>query len=69
MILSENPTPIVVPCHRIVYKDGNVGWYSGKGCGKERKESLLSDEGVDIEDGRVADLQARLFQDFRSNPC
>jgi deoxyribonuclease V len=68
MILSENPTPIVVPCHRIVYKDGNVGWYSGKGCGKEKKEALLRDEGVDIEDGRVVDLQGTLFQDFEIDP-
>jgi deoxyribonuclease V len=68
MILSENPTPIVVPCHRIVYKDGNVGWYSGKGCGKENKEALLREEGVDIEDGKVADLQGTLFQDFEIEP-
>ena len=68
MILSENPTPIVVPCHRIVYKDGNLGWYSGKGCGKENKEALLREEGVDIEDGKVADLQSSLFQDFEIDP-
>jgi deoxyribonuclease V len=68
MILSENPTPIVVPCHRIVYNDGEVGWYSGKGCGRERKESLLREEGVDIEDGKVVDLPARLFRDFDIEP-
>jgi deoxyribonuclease V len=68
MILSENPTPIVVPCHRIVYNDGNVGWYSGKGCGRERKESLLHDEGVDIKEGVVVDLPHHLFQDFDIEP-
>jgi deoxyribonuclease V len=68
MILSENPTPITVPCHRIVYNDGDVGWYSGKGCGKERKESLLREEGVNIKDGRVVDLPAHLFQDFEIEP-
>jgi deoxyribonuclease V len=68
MILSQNPTPIVVPCHRIVYNDGEVGWYSGKGCGRERKESLLREEGVDIEDGKVTDLTHRLFRDFDIEP-
>ena len=68
MILSENPTPIVVPCHRIVYNDGNVGWYSGKGCGKERKESLLAEEGVPIVDGTVVDLPNHLFTDFDIEP-
>ncbi len=68
MILSENPTPIVVPCHRIVYNDGNVGWYSGKGCGKEKKEALLRQEGIAIEAGRVVDLPARLFQEFDIEP-
>lgn len=64
MILSENPTPIVVPCHRVVYNDGNVGWYSGKGCGKDRKESLLTEEGVVIDNGKVLDLRSVLFEDF-----
>jgi len=68
MILAENPTPIVVPCHRIVYNDGNVGWYSGKGCGKQRKESLLAEEGVSIVDGNVVDLPDRLFTDFQIEP-
>jgi deoxyribonuclease V len=68
MILSENPTPIVVPCHRIVYNNGDVGWYAGKGCGRERKETLLREEGVEIEDGMVADLTSRLFRDFEIEP-
>ena len=68
MVLSENPTPVVVPCHRIVYNDGSVGWYSGKGCGKERKEKLLREEGVEINDGMVVDLSNRLFQDFDIEP-
>jgi deoxyribonuclease V len=68
MVLSGNPTPIVVPCHRIVYNDGSVGWYSGKGCGQERKEKLLREEGVEINDGMVVDLSHYLFQDFDIEP-
>jgi deoxyribonuclease V len=68
MILCKNPTPITVPCHRIVYNDGDIGWYSGKGCGKEKKESILREEGVNIKDGRVVDLPTHLFQDFEIEP-
>ena len=68
MILCVNPTPIVVPCHRIVYNDGHVGWYSGKGCGRERKESLLREEGVDVVEGKVVDFPNRLFDEFDIDP-
>jgi methylated-DNA-[protein]-cysteine S-methyltransferase len=37
-----NPTPIVVPCHRVINTGGNLGGYS---CGLEIKEKLLELEG------------------------
>jgi methylated-DNA-[protein]-cysteine S-methyltransferase len=36
--LARNPLPIIVPCHRIVAKDGKLGGYSG---GVEKKDYLL----------------------------
>jgi methylated-DNA-[protein]-cysteine S-methyltransferase len=36
--LARNPLPIIVPCHRVVAKDGGLGGYSG---GLARKKSLL----------------------------
>ena len=68
MMLSRNPAPIVVPCHRIVYKDGNIGWYSGKGCGKEKKKTLLGEEGVPTKEGKVVNFPDRQFQDFEVEP-
>ena len=41
--LGRNPIPIVIPCHRIVLSNGNLGWYTG---GSEIKRSLLGIEGV-----------------------
>jgi AraC family transcriptional regulator of adaptative response/methylated-DNA-[protein]-cysteine methyltransferase len=38
---ATNPTPIVVPCHRVVHKDGNV---SGFRWGTDRKRALLAAE-------------------------
>ena len=57
--LRANPTPIVVPCHRVVKQDGELGGYGGaKGTG--RKAELLRGEGVEVRGGRV-DLSRYLF--------
>jgi methylated-DNA-[protein]-cysteine S-methyltransferase len=41
--LGANPIPIVVPCHRVLHKDGGLGGYGG---GLDRKRTLLAIEGV-----------------------
>ncbi|MFP4353574.1 MAG: methylated-DNA--[protein]-cysteine S-methyltransferase [Phycisphaerae bacterium] len=38
--LSKNPTPIIVPCHRVIYSNGQMGGYSGEG-GPDQKQRLL----------------------------
>ncbi len=43
--LSKNPLMLVVPCHRIIKSDGNVGSFSG---GMGIKEALLRFEGSEI---------------------
>lgn len=63
-ILSKNPTPIVVPCHRVVYSDGKVGWYSGKGKNSDKKISLLESEGIEIENGKIENFSSVRFRDF-----
>jgi deoxyribonuclease V len=67
-VLSHNPTPIVVPCHRVVYATGRTGWYGGHGQGADRKVGLLRAEGVRVEDGAVVDLDAVRFTHFRIEP-
>jgi deoxyribonuclease V len=68
MALSQNPTPIVVPCHRVVYKDGEVGWYNGLGKGTDIKSKLLREEGVDIANGKVQNMGSVRFKDFKLRP-
>lgn len=51
--LHANPRPGVIPCHRVVFKDGSLcpGFAFG-GEGEQRR--LLTDEGVTfLADGRV----------------
>ncbi len=38
---ASNPVPLVVPCHRVISKDGSLGGYS---LGLKRKQSLLERE-------------------------
>jgi AraC family transcriptional regulator, regulatory protein of adaptative response / methylated-DNA-[protein]-cysteine methyltransferase len=42
---SQNPVPIVVPCHRVVASGGKLGGYSG---GLARKRQLLAAEGITL---------------------
>lgn len=46
--LSENPVPIIVPCHRVLASGGKMGGYSGPG-GVRTKLRLLSIEGAQPE--------------------
>jgi methylated-DNA-[protein]-cysteine S-methyltransferase len=46
--LANNPVPIVIPCHRVVAKDGSMTGYSG-GKGVETKVRLLKLEGAILE--------------------
>lgn len=51
--LHRNPQPGVIPCHRVVFKDGRLapGFAFG---GAEKQHALLVEEGVPfLPDGRV----------------
>jgi len=43
--LGRNPTPVVVPCHRVIGADGSLVGFGG---GLDRKRALLELEGVRI---------------------
>lgn len=40
---GQNPIPIIIPCHRVIGRDGSM---TGFGGGLERKRRLLTHEGV-----------------------
>lgn len=43
---GKNPLAIIIPCHRVIAKDGGLGGFSG---GLTIKEKLLSLEGITIK--------------------
>lgn len=49
-IMSKNPYPVIVPCHRVILSSGKVGGYAW---GKSVKTKMLSKEGVKIKNGKI----------------
>jgi len=58
-ILNRNPDPIVVPCHRVVKSDGNVGGYA---YGSSAKSKLLTKDGVRISKGKILDFESTRYR-------
>lgn len=60
--MAKNKNLFVIPCHRVVRSDGAIGEYA---LGADRKSEILSEEGIDITNGRVKDL-GRFMHRFSS---
>lgn len=48
--LAKNPLPLIIPCHRVVKKNKEVGGFGG---GSPMKVILLKNEGIEIDKGKV----------------
>jgi methylated-DNA-[protein]-cysteine S-methyltransferase len=53
-VMSRNPIPVVIPCHRVVAANGSLHGYSGPG-GLKTKSRLLELEGHRFDNLRVID--------------
>lgn len=58
-IVGKNPNAPKVPCHRVVRSDGRLGGYA---FGIKKKITLLAEEGVKIENGKVLDFEKKIFR-------
>jgi O-6-methylguanine DNA methyltransferase len=45
-VCAENPIPLIIPCHRVVLRNGNLGNFGG---GVQMKRQLLEIEGLTLE--------------------
>ncbi len=63
VMLSQNPDPPRIPCHRVVMSDGSLGGFTHPQ-GLKRKIELLRNEGIRIANGKVADFDTVFFDDF-----
>lgn len=39
-VMSSNPLPLIIPCHRVIRKDGSLGGFSAEGGIKMKKKML-----------------------------
>jgi len=58
-IMNKNKYPIVIPCHRVVKSDGNVGGYA---FGQNVKTHILSNEGIIIKNGKIIDFEKKIYK-------
>lgn len=58
-IMNKNPYPVIIPCHRVIMSTGKIGGYA---YGKKIKTKLLQDEGLEIKDGKIMDLEKRIYR-------
>lgn len=58
--MAHNPTPIVVPCHRVVNSNGRIGQFA---LGQAKKVELLISEGIEIRNNKVQKF-AQVYYDF-----
>lgn len=58
--MASNPTPIIVPCHRVVKTNGELGEFA---LGVPKKITLLKNEGITVSNNKIVDFQKH-FYDF-----
>ena len=58
-VMNKNPYPAIIPCHRVINSDGKIGGYA---YGEEVKSNMLTKEGIKIKDGKILDLEDRLYR-------
>ncbi len=58
-IMNKNPCPVIIPCHRVVMSTGKIGGYA---YGEHIKTKLLSDEGVEIKNGKISNLEDKIHR-------
>ncbi len=65
-MLSENPRPIEIPCHRVVKSDGTIGGFTNP-LGINKKIELLESEGIKIKNNRIENFEKVHFRGFKSD--
>ena len=56
LIMKNNPFPVIIPCHRVVKFNGEIGGYA---YGEKIKSHMLSKEGIAIRDGKILDFNIK----------
>ena len=58
-IMKKNPFPVIVPCHRVVKSNREVGGYA---FGVNIKKNMLSKEGICIKNNKIENFENLFFR-------
>ena len=58
-IMKKNPFPVIIPCHRVVKSNGEIGGYA---FGIKIKKNMLRKEGIQIKKNKIKDFEKNLFE-------
>ena len=58
-IMNKNPFPVIIPCHRVVKSNGDIGGYA---YGEKIKTNMLSQEGIKIKNGKILDWENKIYR-------
>ncbi len=57
--LNKNPYAPVVPCHRVVNENGELGGFA---FGLKKKISMLKKEGIQVEGNKIINFEKKCFR-------
>ena len=58
-IMKKNPFPVIIPCHRVVKSNGDIGGYA---FGINVKKTMLSKEGICIKNDKIENFENLFFK-------
>ena len=58
-IMKVNPLPVIIPCHRVVKSNGDIGGYA---FGVDIKKNMLTKEGICIKKNKIENFENLFFK-------
>ena len=58
-VMKNNPFPVIVPCHRVVKSNREVGGYA---FGVDIKRNMLTKEGICIKNNKIENFEKSFFR-------
>ena len=58
-VMKNNPFPVIIPCHRVVKSNREIGGYA---FGVDIKRSMLTKEGICIKNNRIENFEKSFFR-------
>ena len=58
-VMKNNPFPVIVPCHRVVKSNREIGGYA---FGVDIKRNMLTKEGICIKNNKIENFEKSFFR-------